>query len=125
LRNTAERRLELLKLEGQGFSKTEIVTEISAKYQVSTRTVYKDFTSRESWQPYTTKEAALTILNRYEQIYRDASLNSLTAESESNRIGWKKLMLDANTKLAEHFVIPSILNQLKDLEKRAEHGVFL
>jgi hypothetical protein len=34
-------------------------------------------------------------------------------------------MLDANTKLAEHFIIPSILKQLKDLEKRAERGVFL
>lgn len=125
MRNTSERRLKLLKMEGLGFSKPEIVKELSTKFQVSTRTVYSDFASRESWQPFTTRDAALTILNRYEQIYRDASLNSLTAENESNRLGWKKLMLDTNTKLAEHFIIPSILKQLKDLEQRAERGVFL
>ena len=125
MRNTNERRLEVLKLEGMGFSRPEIVKEISGKYACSLRTVYHDFETRETWQPYTTKDAALTILNRFLQIYRHAALQSITAEGESNRIGWTKIMLDANTKLAEYFVIPSMLKQLTDLEKRAKHGVFL
>ena len=125
MRNTQERRLELLKLEGKGFSQPEIVKEISAKYTCTPRTVYNDFETRETWQPYTTKEAALTILNRFTQIYRHAALQSMTAEGENQRIGWTRVMLDANKALAEYFVIPSILKQLKDLEERAEHGVFL
>ena len=48
-----------------------------------------------------------------------------TAEGESNRIGWTKVMLDANKALVEYFVIPSVLKQLKDLAERAERGVFI
>lgn len=125
MRNTHERRLQLLKMEGLGFSQCEIVKEISAKYACTPRTVYNDFETRESWQPYTTKEAALTILNRFTQIYRNAALRSMTAEGENQRIGWTRVMLDSNKALAEYFVIPSVLKQLQDLEKRVEHGVFL
>ena len=125
MRNTHERRLEVLKLEGMGFSQPEIVKEISVKYTCSPRTVYNDFETRETWQPYTTKEAALTILNRFTQIYRQAALQSMTAEGDSNRIGWTRVMLDANKALAEHFVVPSLLRQLEDLEKRAKQGIFI
>jgi hypothetical protein len=125
MRNTDERRLEVLKLEGLGFSQPEIVKEISTKYACSPRTVYHDFETRETWQPFTTKETALIILNRFTQIYRDASFQRLKAEGDSNRIGWTKIMLDANKALAEHFVIPSLLRQLEDLEKRAKQGIFL
>ena len=125
MRTTHERRLALLKLEGKGFSQREIVKEISVKYECTPRTVYNDLATRESWQPYTTKEAALTILNRFNQIYRHASFERIQAEGDSNRIGWTKVMLDANKALAEYFVIPSILRQLEDLEKRAEQGIFV
>lgn len=84
--------------------------------------MYNDFETRESWQPYTTKDAALAILNRFTQIYRQAALQSSIAEGENQRIGWTKVMLDANKALAEYFVIPSILRQLEDLEKRAERA---
>ncbi len=125
MRNTHERRLQVLKLEGLGFTRPEIVKEITLKYTCSPRTVYHDFETRETWQPYTTKEAALTILNRFNQIYRHAAFQRLQAEGDSNRIGWTKVMLDANKALAHYFVIPSILRQLEDLEKRAKQGVFL
>ena len=46
-----KRRLELLKLEGLGFSKPEIVKELSQKHECSGRTVYRDFESRDEWQP--------------------------------------------------------------------------
>ena len=45
-----ERGLELLKLEGLGFSQPEIVKELSMKFQCSERTVYHDFEGRERWQ---------------------------------------------------------------------------
>jgi hypothetical protein len=45
------RRLELLKLEGLGFSQAEIVNELSQKSSCTKRAVYKDFETRESWQP--------------------------------------------------------------------------
>ena len=45
------RRLELLKLEGLGFSQAEVVNELSVKSACSKRVVYKDFESRATWQP--------------------------------------------------------------------------
>ena len=48
--DASSRRLELLKLEGLGFSQVEIVKELSVKCASSKRTVYSDFESREGWQ---------------------------------------------------------------------------
>ena len=50
--DTASIRLELLKLEGLGFSQYEIMKELSVKCARSERTLYTDFESRESWQPF-------------------------------------------------------------------------
>jgi transcriptional antiterminator len=48
--DVVSRRLELLKLEGLGFSQAEIVKELSQKLACSRRTVYIDFETQESWQ---------------------------------------------------------------------------
>jgi transcriptional antiterminator len=78
-----KRRLELLKLEGLGFSMPEIVTELSQKYQCSGRTVYRDFESRCQWQPELQNvknhsQILMRTVNRYEQIYREASVRLLS-----------------------------------------------
>jgi len=49
--DVVSRRLELLKLEGLGFSQAEIVKELSQKLGCSERTVYYDFESHAVWQP--------------------------------------------------------------------------
>jgi hypothetical protein len=49
--DAVSRRLELLKLEGLGFSQAEIVKELSQESTCSERTVYRDFEVRDSWQP--------------------------------------------------------------------------
>ena len=73
------RRLELLKLEGLGFSQAEIVNELSQKSSCTKRAVYKDFETRERWQPVLqsvveSNAVLLKAINRYEQIYRQASM---------------------------------------------------
>ncbi len=49
--DTVVRRLEFLKLEGLGFSQVEVVNELSQKLSCTKRVVYKDFDTREIWQP--------------------------------------------------------------------------
>ena len=73
------RRLELLKLEGLGFSKAEVVNELSQKMSCTKRVVYKDFETRAIWQPVLQsvvepKAVLFKVINRYEQIYRQASM---------------------------------------------------
>ena len=50
--DVAERRLELLKMEGNGFNQVEIVKHLSEKFQCCVRTVYRDFEKREESQPF-------------------------------------------------------------------------
>ena len=128
--DTASRRLELLKLEGLGFSQAEIVKELSQKCACSRRTVYSDFQSRAVWQPILQsvlnhEEVLLKVVNRYEQIYRQASVRLLTFAEEACQLGCLNLMLKANALLFETAVLPQVLRRLKELEEKAKRGVFV
>jgi transcriptional antiterminator len=86
-----KRRLELLKLEGLGFSQPEIVTELSQKHGCSRRTVYRDFESRGHWQPELQNvknhaQILMRTVNRYEQIYREACVRLLTGTQELTQL---------------------------------------
>ena len=94
--NTVERRSELLKLEGIGFSENEIVTELSQKYHVDPRTVYRDFETRSKWQldPDAHKHY-LKAFNRLEQIYKRAAAIYLTNSNNANaQLGATRIMAD-------------------------------
>jgi transcriptional antiterminator len=122
--------LELLKLEGLGFSQAEIVKELSQKLNCSKRTVYYDFESRADWQPIiqgvmNPDAVLLKIVNRYEQIYRQASIRLLTASNELAQLGALNTMLKANAALFETAVLPEVLCHLKELEEKAKRGVFV
>ena len=124
------RRLELLKLEGLGFSQAEIVKELSVKCACSRRTVYYDFESRAGWQPVLQsvvdcERVLLKVVNRYEQIYRQASVRLLTASQDVAQLGALNVMLKANEKLFEAAVLPEVLSRLKALEDKAKRGVFV
>jgi tryptophan synthase alpha subunit len=128
--DTVVRRLELLKLEGLGFSQAEIVNELSQKAACTKRAVYKDFETRESWQPalqsvVEPKAVLLKVVNRYEQIYRQASIRLLTFENELAQLGALNTMLKANSLLFESAVLPEVLGRLRDLEDKAKRGVFV
>ena len=125
-----KRLLELLKLEGLGFSQPEIVTELSQKYQCSGRTVYRDFESRGQWQPelQNVRNHAQILMrtgNRYEQIYREASVRLLTGTQELTQLGALNIMFKVNSKIYEIAVLPEILNRLKELEEKARKGLFV
>lgn len=125
-----ERRLELLKLEGLGFSQPEIVTQLSQKHQCSGRTVYRDFECRGRWQPELQNikgyaRILMKTINRYEQIYRQASIRLLTGTQEATQLGALNIMLRANDKVFETAVLPEVLGRLKELEERARRGVFV
>jgi transcriptional antiterminator len=122
--NTVERRLELLKLEGMGFNQVEIVKQLSQKHGCSDRTVYYDFENRANWQPtlqqLSDHEAILLkTVNRYEQIYREASIRLLTGTQELTQLGALNIMLKVNSKIYEVAVLPDILNRLKELEEKS------
>jgi hypothetical protein len=128
--DAVSRRLELLKLEGLGFSQSEIVKELSLKCECSKRTVYKDFEGRAGWQPVLQsilghESLLLKVVNRYEQIYRQASVRLLTFQNELAQLGALNIMLKANAMLFETAVLPELMNRLKALEDKAKQGVFV
>ncbi len=79
-----KRRLDFLKLEARGFSLCEIVKALSEEYQTSERNIYYDAETRDTWQPVLTQlfdldKARLMVINRYDFLYRQASLHFQTA----------------------------------------------
>ena len=122
--DTLARRLELLKLEGLGFSQAEIVKELSQKCACSCRTVYRDFETRKRWQSVVQSvvdagKILLKVVNRYEQIYRQASVRLLTFTEEACQLGALNTMLKANATLCETVVLPELFSRLKALEDKA------
>jgi len=128
--DSVSRRLELLKLEGLGFSQAEIVKELSQRLGCSGRTLYKDFENRAVWQPgllgfLDNKGVLSKVINRYEQIYRQASVRLLTFTQEASQLGALNIMLKANAMLCETAVLPELFIRLKALEDKAAKGVFV
>jgi transcriptional antiterminator len=130
LEAVTERRLEALKLEGMGLSQPEIVKQISEKFQVSARSIYRDFQLRNHWQPVLLQlkdrdKVMQKIINRYEQIYERAAFKHVTSQNEFVQIGALKIMLETNSKVCEAVVLSDVVGRLKMLEAEAKKGVFV
>jgi transcriptional antiterminator len=110
-------------MEGLGFSKTEVVKELSVKAHVSERTIYNDFENRMSWQPINEAKYELyRIINLYNQIYRKAAYKYLSSQNESVQLGALKVMLEIAKQLNEVLVVPELMNRLEHLEEKvAKH----
>lgn len=101
-----ERRTKLLKMEGTGFDRIDIVKTLSQDFQCTERTVYRDFQTRSKWQPQLTghsdrQQAYQSILNRFEQIYKKASFTYINSKNESVIIAALRVMLDALSRIKE------------------------
>jgi hypothetical protein len=128
--DVVERRLELLKLEGYGLSPPEISKRLSETAKCSQRTIYNDFETRQSWQPslqssVKSGDVVLKVVNRYEQIYRQASMRLLNSPNSLVQLGALNAMLKANSLLLEAATIPQMLDRLRTLEEKAKKGVFV
>ena len=120
MNEVVERRLEFLKLEAKGFSLCEIVKLLSEKYQTSERNIYYDAETRETWQPVLTQlfdldKARLMVVNRYDYLYRMASLHFQTA-SEAQKPVYLTKMVDITERLLA-------LLGLETLKEKQDHKV--
>jgi len=128
--DVTSRRLELLKREGLGQSQAEIVKELCKSTCCTERTIYNDFETRTSWQPILQsvvkpEDVLLKIINRYEQIYRQASMRALYSPNPLAQIGALHIMLKANSLMFDTAVLPSLMCRLRALEQKANSGVFV
>lgn len=116
-----ERRLEFLKLEAKGFSLCEIVKILSEKYHTSERNLYYDAETRDTWQPVLTQlfdldKARLVVINRYDFLYRQASLHFQTA-SEAQKPVYLSKMVDITDRLVALLGLET-LKEKQETEKR-------
>ena len=122
MNEVVERRLEFLKLEAKGFSLCEIVKLLSEKYQTSERNIYYDAETRDTWQPVLTQlfdldKARLIVINRYDFLYRQASLHFQTA-SEAQKPVYLSKMVDITDRLVTLLGLET-LKEKQEAEKRA------
>jgi hypothetical protein len=116
-----ERRLEFLKLEAKGFTLCEIVKVLSEKYHTSERNIYYDAETRDSWQPVLTQlfdldKARLMLTNRYDYLYRMASLHFQTA-GETQKPAYLAKMVD----ITDRLVTLLGLETLKEKQDKEKH----
>jgi hypothetical protein len=71
------------------------------------------------------EEVLLKIVNRYDQIYRQASRRLITSPNEYVQISALKVMMHANSLMFDTAVLPQLLARLRVLEQKAERGVFI
>jgi hypothetical protein len=117
-----ERRLEFLKLEAKGFTLCEIVKVLSEKYHTSERNIYYDAETRDSWQPVLTQlfeldKARLILVNRYDYLYRMASLHFQTA-GETQKPAYLSKMVEVTDRLVALLGLETLKEKL-ETEKRA------
>ena len=122
--------MELLKLEGLGLSKAHIVKELSQKMAVSERSIYNDFECRATWQPLIQgandpNDVFLRVMNRYEEIYRQASRKMLSSTNMLAQIGALNVMLKANALMFQTAALPELITRIRALEDKAKKGVFV
>ena len=121
MNEVVERRLEFLKLEAKGFSLCEIVKLLSEKYQTSEKNLYYDAETRDTWQPVLTQlfdldKARLIVINRYDFLYRQASLHFQTA-SEAQKPVYLSKMVEVTDRLVALLGLET-LKEKQDTEKR-------
>jgi hypothetical protein len=119
------RRSELLKLEGFGMSRVEIVQRLSQKYHCAQRTIYNDFETREKWQPSLqgatrTEHTSLKVRNRFEEIYSQAAKRAMSSTDPHVQLGALSLMLKANAHLSDSAIAPEILARISALEDKID-----
>jgi hypothetical protein len=95
---------------------------LSEKYQTSERNLYYDAETRDTWQPVLTQlfnldKARLIVINRYDFLYRQASLHFQTA-SESQKPVYLSKMVDITDRLVSLLGLETLREKQK-AEKRA------
>jgi hypothetical protein len=95
---------------------------LSEKYQTSERNLYYDAETRDPWQPVLTQlfnldKARLIVINRYDFLYRQASLHFQTA-SESQKPVYLSKMVDITDRLVSLLGLET-LREKQEAEKRA------
>jgi len=102
---TVERRLELLKLEGEGYSQNEIVKLLTKQFHRSPRSIRYDFQQRGKWQPKLSslddpQKVLMQVVNRYDQVIRQAAYKFRTTRNEYVQMGCLGLIAKVNEKLS-------------------------
>jgi GTPase SAR1 family protein len=95
---------------------------LSEKYQTSERNIYYDAETRNTWQPVLTQlfdldKARLVVMNRYDFLYRQASLHFQTA-SESQKPVYLSKMVEVTDRLVDLLGLET-LREKQEAEKRA------
>lgn len=101
-----ELKTELLKMEGAGIGRPEIVEQLCLKYHVRPQSIHWYYRTRSQWQPEIlglseAKEAYHQTLNRLEYIYQKFSSVYFQAPEANNKIGALRGMLETTLKKAE------------------------
>lgn len=91
-KDTVDLKLDILKMQGQGFSTAEIVQSLTAKYGLKQGDIYYHIRSMPKWKQFFVtamegKEAYQNNLTRLDYIYRELSFLYQHAQTDIIKLG--------------------------------------
>ena len=119
---TSSRRRELLTERSLGVSLSECATNLASKYHVSTRTVYRDWHTRNKWlndvlEIGDPKTFAAQLISSHQEIQRLAFKEYMTLEEGSAKISALNLCRNINKDLEDMVNVPYLIGLLEEVQK--------
>lgn len=104
---TVEIRLELLKKQGEGYSKAKTVKHLTEKFHITSSGAYYHFETLSKWSSQyldfeNVKDFQFNILNQLNHVNREASFQYVHAQNDNAKIGYLRTRLEALSKMAEY-----------------------
>ena len=125
LENLLIRRQEMLKLKSTGMSLATIINDVSRKYEITRRGLYKDWAGRARWiKAILSMEDPevffLDVLATQKEIYKRAYLEYLKADNSNAKIGALRLLRDLNKDLYEMVSLHDLIIRVDRIEEKTE-----
>lgn len=127
LEKLLERRQEMLRMKSTGLSLAKIIEDLSVKYEISVRGLYKDWAGRARWiKAILSMEDPevffLDVLATQKQIYNRAYMEYLKADNSNARIGALRLLRDLNKDLYEMVSLHDLIIRVDRIEEKTQGG---
>ena len=116
-----QRRKEFIEMKGRGDPLQHIVQDLSTKYKVNERQIYRDWEIRDTWLPQVVgvenvKLYDLELMVRLEQVYQFAVKDYFGSKQENIKLGNLRLIMDILTRMKKFSVDYEVIVQIEEIK---------
>jgi hypothetical protein len=108
-------------MKGRGDPLQHIVQDLSTKYKVNQRQIYRDWEIRDGWLPQLLgvndiKLFDLELMSRLEQVYQFAIKDYFGSKQENIKLGNLRLIMDILSRMKKFSVDYEVIVQIEEIK---------